>query len=140
MLLVGESAPSGGTFFYRANSQAYRTISQTFGRRRDPDFLAWFKSQGYYLDDLVLAPIDKIGTSERRAARRAAINGLATRIAAYTPKIVVAIALSIEEEVAEAVRLSGTSALFRSVNFPGNGQQTEFHRKMAAILPLVGPA
>lgn len=137
MLMVGESAPAGGTFFYRANSNAYREISRAFGRSADPKFLSWFQARGYYLDDLVLVPINKVGSSERRKARTSAIPALAERIRACAPLVVVAFAKSIDEEVAEAVRRSETGARYFCTHFPGVGQQAKFRDDMIRILPLV---
>lgn len=57
-LFVGESPPHGGDFFYRCDSLLYRAKRCAFGEPED--FLADFKSRGFFLDDLVLTPINKI--------------------------------------------------------------------------------
>ncbi|MBW6396299.1 hypothetical protein KPL78_00500 [Roseomonas sp. HJA6] len=135
MLMVGESAPAGGTFFYRANSNAYREIRKAFGRDGDDGFLAWFKAQGFYLDDLVLTPINTTGRAERQSACEAGIAPLSERIRNYRPQMVIAFKKSICREVLEAVRRSGTGAAYECTHFPGVGQQAKFRADMALILP-----
>ena len=51
-LFVGESPPSGGTFFYRANSKLYFATREAFeaaipALRKEVDFLDAFKRLGY---------------------------------------------------------------------------------------------
>jgi hypothetical protein len=55
---VGESAPDGSTFFYNENSLLHRLMNESFGN--PANFLTEFKDKGFFLDDLVLYPINKI--------------------------------------------------------------------------------
>ena len=140
VLFVGESAPTGGTFFFKGDSSAFREMQKAFGKHfgralGDDEFLAWFKKRSCFLDDLVLKPIDKEERKKRRDARQASVAGLASRIAAYQPKSVVAIAKSIDKHVKEALRLSGVGADYHCVSFPGNGQQGNFQIEMEVLLP-----
>ena len=132
-LFVGESAPSGGTFFYAENSQMYRYMREVFGN--PPDFLSRFMSKGCFLDDLVLTPVNHRSDAERRAAHRASIPSLADRIAEYSPLAIVAVPKKIGPAVEEAIFRASSSAQHYVVAFPGNGQQGRFRREMAAIVP-----
>jgi hypothetical protein len=73
-LFVGESAPASGDFFYYGTSGMTRYLRQSVEDAFGPtdNFLASFKGFGWYLDDLVLTPVDKLGKPERIAACRAA--------------------------------------------------------------------
>ncbi len=64
-LFVGESAPHGGTFFYNRNSGLFREIRKAF--QGTESFLEDFKRNGFYLDDLVLEPVNHL---ERAGSHR----------------------------------------------------------------------
>jgi hypothetical protein len=59
-LFIAESAPIGGTFFYYGNGHLGRYLQRSIEEvlAGDGDFLERFKSYGWYLDDLVPAPVD----------------------------------------------------------------------------------
>jgi hypothetical protein len=82
-LFVGESPPYGGTFFYLGNSKLYDKMRSVIESKLDKtdDFLATFKSYGWYLDDLVLTPVNQKERAERRKMCRNAQASLAKRIA-----------------------------------------------------------
>ena len=119
-LFVGESAPASGTFFYDETSQMYRYMREVFGN--PPDFLSHFMSQGCFLDDLVLTPVNHRRKAERRAAHHASIPSLADRIADYSPLAIIAVLKMIGPAVGEAMFRASSSAQFYVVSFPGNGQ------------------
>jgi hypothetical protein len=83
----------------------------------DAPFLARFKSFGWYLDDLVLTPINNV--KNRKERRFAAREGLAERIADYGPRLVVSLARCIDSDV----RAAAGSVPFCIMGFPGNGHQ-----------------
>jgi hypothetical protein len=63
ILLIGESAPANGTFFYKANSKLYDATKEAFRLAvpklvRGPNFLDRFMALGCYLDDLCLTPVN----------------------------------------------------------------------------------
>ena len=134
-LFVGESAPSGGTFFYLGNSNAYRYMKQAFGS--PDDFLTWFKCRGLYLDDLVPFPIDNLQGSDRRRAQDEHVSDLADRIATHDPATVVSLLKKIDRPVQKALQASGSEADYYCVHFPGNGQQNNFLADMREILPKI---
>lgn len=137
VLFVGESAPAGGTFFYAGNSHAYRYLSEALGPHLvgAAPFLDRFRDAGLYLDDLVLTPVNHLTAPERKARNADAAPALGARIAIYQPQVVVCIAKTIARPLAEAHARSGVGCPLHVVSFPGNGQQANFRRELAEILP-----
>jgi hypothetical protein len=69
-LFVGESAPHSGDFFYYGknamSAHMKRAVELAFGKS-DDDFLKAFQAYGWYLDDLVLEPVDHLPKPQRIA-------------------------------------------------------------------------
>jgi hypothetical protein len=143
VLFVGESAPAGGTFFYRANSQVYRYLKKSLHIARpdlfsdDAGFLNEFRKAGCYLDDLVLEPVNHQTEAARKRARTAGVPNLAERLADYRPRAVVSLMRAIEPFVSEAIVRSNLSVPHHVTAFPGCGQQVRFSRGMAEIIPCL---
>ncbi len=136
VLFVGESAPAGGTYFYLGNSQVYRYLKRAFNG--DEKFLSEFKEKGYFLDDLVLEPINDKTRAARRRFHENAVSSLAERLTVYRPLAVISLLKFIEEPVRDAVLMAGLSQVpYFSVPFPGNGRQKEFEQEIARIIPLL---
>jgi hypothetical protein len=136
-LFVGESAPYSGDFFYCGNTgmQTYmrKVVEQAVGKT--DDFLKAFQGYGWYLDDLVLEPVDKgFSPQERRAKCLGAIESLAKRIAIYQPQAIVSALKGIETFVVAAAIGAQSSARRYCVSFAGNGHQNKFGTEMAAII------
>ena len=139
-LFVGESAPNGGGFFYLGNTAMARNMDRAMGDAGlsgNGDFLERFKAYGWYLDDLVLAPVNDLAQSTRKQRWRESQKGLADRIAEYRPRAIVTLLVGIKAVVESAATAAGCEAAFFAVPFPGNGQQGRFRREMARILPLL---
>ncbi|WP_316199003.1 MULTISPECIES: hypothetical protein [unclassified Bradyrhizobium] len=139
-LFVGESAPTGGKFFYNGNNAMLtytrRAIETALPDTRD--FFERFKAYGWYLDDLVLTkPVDRLKGAARKAALRNAVSSLSDRIGAYQPQAIVSLMTSITPFIAEAATAAGSDATVYSLPFPGNGHQTRFCDKLARIAPLL---
>ncbi|HYK79095.1 MAG TPA: CopG family antitoxin [Micropepsaceae bacterium] len=136
-LFVGESAPHSGNFFYCGNTimlrQMKRAVEQTLGE--SDDFLTTFKAYGWYLDDLVLTPVNHLTRSERKAKCLEAQNSLADRIAEYQPRAIVSLLLGIEKIVNAAAIAAGSGVHPFAVPFPGMGHQAKFQTAMAKIIP-----
>jgi hypothetical protein len=142
-LFVGESAPDAGTFFYKENSLLYRFMKQSFGDIAN--FLTEFKAKGFFLDDLVLYPVNKMEKKERVEHRQKAVGSLASRMADYAPSAVVIVMCAIEENVVDAMGKAGLSHVPRYVlPFPSRpNNQLRFKADMAKIitnLPSNSPA
>jgi hypothetical protein len=139
-LFVGESAPHSGKFFYLGNTALKRHMQKAMeaaGLGGSGDFLERFKGHGWYLDDLVLTPVDKLTRSERNAKCSAAQKSLETRIAEYQPLAIVSLLISIKTFVDAAAIAAGSSAPRFAVPFPGMGQQARFKAAMLQIIPTL---
>ena len=127
-----------GAFFYYGNSALARHMETALtanGLGGNGEFLERFKAYGWYLDDLVLVPVDHLPKTQRHAQCIAATNSLADRIAEYRPLAIVSVLLKIRDIVGIAAKLARSDAVQFAVPFPGNGQQARFQREMARILP-----
>jgi hypothetical protein len=146
LLLVGESPPSGGTFFYFRNSKLYRETAKAF-RASVPDllgedFLASFVELGCYLDDLCLRPVNQLkragnaGKDKLRAERKAGETPLAERMSETDPLAVVLIGLGIEANVRRATTDAGCADLpFWGLPFPNWPRDvTRFQAGVASAL------
>ena len=67
---------------------------------------------------------------QRRDAHWQAVDSLRDRISEYRPLVIVSLLYSIKH----VVRVAADKEIL-AVPFPGNGQQPNFRREMAAILP-----
>jgi hypothetical protein len=138
-LFVGESAPASGAFFYTGNTAMLRymrsAVEPALGE--SDDFLEQFKAYGWYLDDLVLEPVNRLTRSQRQAKCRNAQDSLAERIARYKPQAIVSLLLAIKPDVDAAALAAGSSVPHHAVPFPGMGQQKRFQTAMASIIPML---
>lgn len=135
-LFVGESAPHSGNFFYRGNtamsSHMKRAVELAFGRSNN--FLESFQAYGWYLDDLVLEPVNHLPKMQRLAKCLDAQKSLADRIEAYQPEAIVSLLKSIKPIVNAAANMAGSTVPRYGVPFPGMGHQPDFHAEMATII------
>jgi hypothetical protein len=131
-LFVGESAPASGNFFYSGNSTLFRAMKSALGNR--DRFLDDFQQNGFYLDDLVLTPVNKLEGRERSRLRKEAIPELAKRLIEYKPKAVVVVMRAIQPMVMKAMRIAGITYEPFCVPHPALGHWTEFHNAMMKII------
>jgi hypothetical protein len=142
VVLVGESAPAGETFFYSANSRLYHETRDAFERAapaRDQGggFLETFVRLGCYLDDLCLVPVNQLPDRERERERLASVGPLAARLVDYDPEVVIAIGkTTAAPHVLTALEQGDLTHLpFHRVPFPGRPEHKRaFHSEMDAIL------
>ncbi len=135
-LFVGESPPYSGVFFYKGDSQLYYRVKEAFGN--GANFLSEFQAKGFFLDDLVLYPINQFKEKkERNDHRRKGVALLARRIRDYRPAAVVTLMRAIEPMVTDAMDQAGFSSVPLYVThfpiFPKNVKA--FKEKMAEIIP-----
>jgi hypothetical protein len=102
---------------------------------KSEDFLENFKAYGWYLDDLVLTPVNHLTKSQRRAQCLDAQKSLADRIAVYQPEAIVTLLKFIEPFVDAAASMAGSNAPRYVVPFPGMGQQVRFQAAIGPIIP-----
>jgi len=131
-LFVGESAPDSGKFFYSGDSSLFYAMKRAFGNRET--FLEDFKKKGFYLDDLVRTPINKLERQERSRRRQQAVPELAKRLAEYKPKAVVVVMRAILPMVRQAMRMAGISYEPSCVPHPAFGNWTRFSNAMTEII------
>jgi hypothetical protein len=135
-LFIGESAPASGKFFYLGNTSMYRNMKTAFESAfgESKDFLKSFKANGWYLDDLVLKPVNEQGRLERKANCLKSGKNLAKRISRYRPQTIVILGRGIERYIKPAMEEAKYNKLHHTVCFPGNGQQANFRREMKLII------
>ena len=131
-LFVGESAPASGRFFYCGNSSLFRAMKRAFGDHET--FLEDFKRNGYYLDDLVLTPINQLERRERSSRRQEAVPELAKRLVEYKPKAVVVVMRAILPKVRQAMRMAGILYEPFCVPHPAFGNWARFSNAMTEII------
>ena len=124
VLFVGESPPAGGTFFYRGDSLLYCALREAFGN--PDDFLAQFKQQGFFLEDLVPYPVNRMVKRRRMSERRAHIGDLSDRLRQYQPEKIVTVMKCIKPDVAEAIDRAGLSLPHHVVPFPRSESRSRF--------------
>ena len=143
VVLIGESAPDGGNFFYKGDTLCTYTKEAfciAFPDANIPNdnmmFLDYFRDHGFYLDDLSLIPINNAGPQIRQQLNREGISSLSKRLRDYNPKVVICIMLGIRDYVKDAVERSRLPATieFRAIPFGGNGQQGRYREELAVIL------
>jgi hypothetical protein len=111
-----------------------RAVELAFGE--SDDFLEIFEAYGWYLDDLVLTPVNKgLLKSDRKAKCLDARQSLADRIAEYQPEAIVSLLLGIAPFVDEAAKIAGSDAPRYAVPFPGMGNQVRFQAAMVCLIP-----
>jgi hypothetical protein len=101
---------------------------------KSDDFLRSFQAYGWYLDDLVLEPIDHLPKVQLLAKCREAQESLANRIETYQPEAIVSLLKRIEPFVNGAATMAHSNVPRYCVPFPGMGQQQRFQDAMAAII------
>lgn len=131
-LFVGESAPASGRFFYSGNSSLFRAMKKAFGNQES--FLDDFRHKGFYLDDLVLTPVNKLQNRERIRLRREAVPQLAKRLTEYKPAAIVVVMRGILSVVRDAMRTAGVMYEPFCVPHPAFGNSTRFHIAMTEIV------
>ncbi len=139
VLFVGESPPSGGTFFYAGNSNLYRHSVQAFrgafGESVGSNFLASFAALGCYLDDLCLEPINDMNDRERRAARVAGEAPLSRRLRTYSLKAIIGIGYGCEPNFSRAHRAADVNAPLHMLPFPNwPSQRRQYVEELTALL------
>src|SRR5208337_2561471 len=130
----GESAPRSGKFFYCGNTNLYREMRKAFCC--GSDFLRKFQNDGFYLDDLVLHPINGLKKSEKREQHFQGIDSLASRIRIDPPQAIVVVGIGIECYVRLAAEKARFNGPIYVTAFPGRPEHKKrFHEDMGEILP-----
>ncbi len=139
LLLIGESPPESGKFFYLESSMTtftQRAFENTFklSFKNHKEFLQFFKKKGCYLDDLSSIPVNRMPPLRKEEVLSGNILSLAKRLTSYKPEIVVIVLKRIERKVNEALDLSRIQCERYALPFPGNGYQNKYIQKLSKIL------
>lgn len=140
VLFVGESPPTGGTFFYDANSILFTATREAFMKAmpslsREPDFLRAFQRMGCYLEDLSLDPIDKLPDKEKRRARTEAVAGLTRRLKGMTPTDVVLVVKGIRPNAEKALAKADiTDVPVHALPFPGQWWRADYIAELTTLV------
>jgi hypothetical protein len=139
LLLVGESAPASGKFFYSKSTMTTftaRAFEKVYGLTftDNADFLRFFQTCGCYLDDLSLTPVNTMRPTERVRTLQASVPALSQRIRDVEPAVIVAVLRKIALYVQEALTLADRPVVFRVLPFPGNGHQNMYIDGLSQIL------
>jgi hypothetical protein len=144
VLFVGESPPAGGTFFYKVDSNLARYTQQAFSQAFERQFasgeafLRFFKALGCYLDDLCLAPLNRLDKRDRKRHRTKGVGLLTARMRTASPQAVVSVMLAIAPQVRQAVHAAGLHAtLFFSLPFPALGNQRRYLSELIEVLQVL---
>jgi hypothetical protein len=114
-------------------------MKKAFGNRES--FLQDFQHKGFYLDDLVLTPVNKLQNRDRSRLRKEAVPQLAKRLAEYRPSAIVIVMRGIQSVVRDAMRIAGIIYEPFCVPHPAFGNSIRFHLAMTEIiesLPITG--
>ncbi len=140
VLFIGESPPTGGKFFYDANSVLYFATREAFiaaipTLAKRPHFLEAFQRLGCYLDDLSLRPIDKLPKREKLRARDAATPALARRLKGLTPRLVVVVVKGIRPQVHQVLGRVGLEDVpCEALPFPGQWHRADYVAELTALV------
>lgn len=144
VLFVAESPPERDTFFYSAKSflhhytrKAFYTYYKDEIEKFYLNFLDFFKSKGFYLDDLCHKPSK---FSDIRKDKKQYIADLSKRFREYNPKAIIITPLRIDEFVREAILLSGLiidPELIFTLYFAGNGFQNKYVSGLEQALAIL---
>lgn len=143
VLLVGESPPAKGSFFYDRSLMTTYTknafesaLDETFPT--NSEFFEHMKKIGFYLEDLSQVPVDKLPSAEREAKLVAESERFAGRVVQLNPDAVVIVLRKIEKIVRQALIKAGSTADVYVLPFPGNGHQTKYQAQLIPIIREYG--
>ena len=139
LLLVGESPPASGQFFYvrslmtKYTSRAFETVFR-IDFSDTTSFLKFFQNKGCYLEDLTMTPVNKMPTVEREKTLELGIIRLSKKLIDFDPEAIVIVLKKIERYVKNAISIAGLSCPVYSLPFPGNGHQNRFIKDLSTVL------
>ena len=144
VLLVGESAPAGGTHYYLANSRLFHAIREAarrvYGRRvpEGEDFLTFAQGRGIWLVDLAAQPVNDLDDDARRSIVGRGIPRIAKVIADCAPAFVVAIGTTYvagpAAQALERSKVEAELAELAELPFPTAWHREEFVEGLARVL------
>jgi hypothetical protein len=141
VLLVGESPPAGGSFFYFGNSNLARYTQDGFCEAYGVNysspmaFLNAFKTNGFYLADLCLAPVNHMDSVSRRKMHKESVDDFSVRLSNMSPEAVITVVRSIRKHVEKALSMAGLSSVpYYSLPFPAMSHQHRYSAELSKTL------
>jgi hypothetical protein len=124
VLFIGESPPTGPTFFYKGSGRLFSATKAAFVRAVPRllrgTFLNDFMRLGCYLEDLCEEPVDKLRGPERKVVRRAGEPLLAARMEDLSPKAVIIVVSGVRPNIIRVLDTVGLGSVPRcTLPFPG---------------------
>ena len=139
LLLVGESRPAGGSFFYLANSNLYRATLEAWQAAFGPmpeseSLLGRLQSEGVWLYDVLPAPVNRLRGRPRRGVVIARSRDLAALLAAESPDAIVVVKRSLAAVAREAVSAAHLPAeQLHVLPFPLYQWRAEYVAQLSAL-------
>lgn len=133
ILFTAEAPPEADTFFYSGKSFFYiytKQVFETFFKKEidGTEFLDFFKTTGFYLDDLSHIPM---AFDEICSNKDSLIKDFEDRLSLYKPEAIIITPKRIDGFVRQAISLSSMGNKIDPENiftlyFPGNGWQNKY--------------
>jgi hypothetical protein len=139
-LLIGESSPASGRFFYRGDSNLFHAVRKAFEEAFGPmpagaAFLDEFRRRGGWLVDVVDRPVNRLRGRPRADAVDAGIDRLAKTVEETRPELVVAVKSTLEGVVRRAAQQAGIPPeRVHALPFPERQWRAGFVSGLAALL------
>jgi hypothetical protein len=143
LLLVGESAPAGGTHYYLANSRLFGAVREAFVRvygvnvPDGKDFLSFAQDHGLWLVDLAAKPVNRLSGSARSRPVAMGSKRVGRQIRETDPAFVVAIKATIFGDVRDCLAYANSRAEFVGLPFPVMQWRAAFVQGLATVLRRV---
>lgn len=143
LLLIGESRPKGGTFFYLANSNLFRATHEAFKRARVPvpegeAFLSWLQNAGVWLYDVSPAPVNRLRGRPRHDAVAARASELIELLRTTDAEHVVVVKRSLATVVRHAMQSAELPPeRVHALPFPLYQWRAEYIRGLSALVRRV---
>ncbi len=144
VLMLGESRPAGGTFFYRADSHLFYATREAWvlahgSAGYGTDFLDQLKDAGIWLYDLAAAPVNRMSGRPRREVVASRTAELVELLRAANPLQVIAIKRSLEPAARAAMASAGLDLeRLLVVPFPLYQWRAEYLERMSEVFGAVG--
>lgn len=143
LLLVGESRPAGGSFFYLANSNLFRATLEAWQAAFGPmvvgeSLLSRLRSEGVWLYDLAPAPLNRLRGRPRQGAVSSRSGDLAALLVAESPDVVVVVKRSLAAVVQDAMSAAHLPhERLHLLPFPLYQWRAEYVAKLSALFDNV---
>jgi len=112
VLMIAESPPFSGNFFYRGDDfaqfthRAFVKVCEPVKGLTTDEFLHYFRNRGFYLEDLCHTPVNRMNDNDRRAERERGVEALCKKIRRWRPRAIICCMKEINEYVLRSIELS----------------------------------